>query len=81
MADTTTPPQINWLPIGDYDYTTSPMVLLAAYIVPSEAAAENGSESFWAYGIGSRIYKGCFSGILGSRPSHFAYLISKEDKP
>lgn len=81
MDDSLNPPLIDWLPIGDYDYTTAPMVLLAAYIVPSEAAAENGSEPFLAYGIGSRAYKGCFSGILGSRPSHFAYLISKEDKP
>lgn len=46
-------------------------VFLAARIIPSDAAAKNGSEAYWSYGVGIYLWDGQWSGILGGRPSHW----------
>ena len=63
-----------WRPIATYDYDTCPEVLLASFIIPSEAAQENGSKPHWAIALG-RCWSGAatkkFTGVLGQRPSHW----------
>ncbi len=60
-----------WLPISEHkgDKETYD---LAWYYEPSAFAAMNGSRPFWCYAEGSTIEGGgLFTGILGSKPSHF----------
>lgn len=72
---------INWRPIEEYDFNNAPTVALAAFVVPSDYAKQNGSQSFWDYGFGrcwdDKSRK--FTGILGGNPSHFADVNQPED--
>ena len=67
-----------WQPIE-----TAPMdgtaVVLAAYVVPSEVAAANGSRPIWSIGVGREIYSGFWSGVLTGRPSYWRPLLDPPD--
>lgn len=62
--------ETKWQPIETAP-KDSRQVFLAAYIIPSDAAARNGSKSHWTYGIGAYLWDDQWSGILGSKPSHW----------
>lgn len=66
---------MNWQPIETCPADDT--VFFAWYYKPSEAAAKNGANSYWAYGSGSKIMgskmmKPIYTGILGGKPSHWA---------
>lgn len=69
-----------WLRIDDPDNPppADRDVCLAAYIVPSDEAARNGSRPSWTYGVGREIYPGHWSGILGAQPSHWMPIEAPE---
>lgn len=62
-----------WRPIAEHDGGHD-LYDLAWFYVPSAFAAMNGAREMWCYAEGRKIYDGCFTGILGSKPSHFRPL-------
>lgn len=64
----------DWIPMSEAQPDSDEVALLAAYIIPSQTAIENGAKPYWTYGIGTRIYDGVYSGILSCRPSHWKKL-------
>lgn len=75
-------PRQEWLDIKDAPIDGTPH-LLAAYIIPSEEAAKNGSKPYWDFGIGRPIYPARngshWTGVVGGNPSHFKYLEPPKD--
>lgn len=71
-----------WHPIAQYNFSDSPIVLLAAFIEPSDYACTNGQKPFWDYGFGRCWSQDGlkFTGILGGSPSHFMLIEPPEAK-